>query len=829
MTDRTSLSSLMSSLLYRSHPFVMVNLMAGVLLFIIRAYELWQAAGAVPEGASLFITALQIIRVDVLTYGTVFFILTLLFLLLSRLANDRVALRVHTILLALLGAASMGLSQYFTMTLVPLGADLFGYSLADIAETVTASGGLDLFAAAALVSIIALMLFLPVIARRLPSPRPVVLTFYLVCTLSVPLRPLLLPSPDSFASESLYAVVQNKAAAFAESAGGLFWRLLGGGEQYSSAEYPFLHESVFEDVLGPFMTPAATRPNIVIIMVEGLGSAFVEGGNYSGFTPFLDSLAGKNLYWKNMLSTTGRTFGVLPSLTASLPFGNQGFMELGEAMPDHHSLFTLLKANGYGTSYFYGGAIAFDHQEMFLERQGVERIMDEKDFPEPYVRSPKNKEGFSWGYADADLFTRSLEVIGSGTSAPRLDVYMTLSTHEPFLVPNSEYYRAEAERIASAPGRTEEFRRRFEQHAEIFTALVYTDDALRSFFAAYRQRSDYANTIFIITGDHRLIPVPMESKTDRYRVPMIIASPLVVRPAVFASVSTHSDLVPTLVGFLKQRHQLTFPPMQHWIGSAMDTAAAFRNLRSRAFMPFKGEISDYIDGEYFLSGDRLFRLTSRLYADEIRLDTLRDVLRAKRDAFITMNDIATTKNALLPLQGKKKERPENVHDDSLFAVIDTWKMNSDELYMTARDTAFSGHYAAARVICRKLLRKNADFHDVRVLMAGTFAWERNYEDARREYDEIIRRAPRYADAHFGLARVEYWNGNNEQALVYIDRTIALIPRDHFARVMKARIKFAMDRDAEALQELEPVLRTPASPAFTEAKELKQKFDGGSFR
>jgi lipoteichoic acid synthase len=827
MSDRITFSSLLSSLLYRSHPFVMVNLFAGIILFIVRGYELWQVAGTVPEGTSLFVTALQVIRVDVLTYGTVFFLLTLLFLLLSTLFHDRIALRVHTILLALLGAASIGLSQYFTMTLVPLGADLFGYSLDDIAETVTASGGLDLLALAGIVSIVALMLFLPSIARRLPSPRPVVLTFYLVCTLSVPLRPLLLPTPDSFASETVYAVVQNKPAAFAESAGSLFWRLMFGGGGYSSAEYPMLHEAEFKDVLGPFLTQREGPPNIVIIMVEGLGSAFVRGGNYAGFTPFLDSLAETNLFWQNMLSTTGRTFGVLPSLTASLPFGRQGFLELGDAMPAHHSLFTLLEGNGYRTAYYYGGDIKFDKQDIFLQRQGIDQIVGEVDFPVSYERSPKNKDGFTWGFADAELFSHSLEIIGSDIPAPRLDVYMTLSTHEPFLVPNAERYREQAKRIVSGPEFSDEFRRRFGQHEEIFTSLMYTDDALRSFFAAYRQRADYANTIFIITGDHRLIPVPMESKIDRYRVPLIIASPMVTRPAVFTSVSTHADLVPTLAGYLKQRYQLSFPRQQHWIGSAMDTAAGFRNLRSRAFMPFKGEISDYIDGEYFISGDRLFRLNSRLYADEITNDSLRDRLRSKRDAFVWLNDAVTANNGLLPSSEQRIVQPRN--DDSLFAVIVSWNKNSDQLYMIARDTAFAGHYEAARVICRKLLAIDDNYHDVRLLMAGTYAWERRFEDARREYQVIVRRAPQYADAHFGLARVEYWNGNNEQALVHIDRTIAYAPADLFARVMKARIQFAMDRDAEALKELTAVLRSPRSPAFTEAKELKEKFDSGSYR
>src|SRR6185295_17368323 len=77
--------------------------------------------------------------------------------------------------------------------------------------------------------------------------------------------------------------------------------------------YPFLHtvdSSV--DVLSPFFTKSETPPNIVILLVEGLGRAFTNKGAYLGnFTPFIDSLSSQSLYWENFLSEGGRTFAVL--------------------------------------------------------------------------------------------------------------------------------------------------------------------------------------------------------------------------------------------------------------------------------------------------------------------------------------------------------------------------------------------------------------------------------------------------------------------------------------------------------------------------------------
>ena len=107
------------------------------------------------------------------------------------------------------------------------------------------------------------------------------------------------------------------------------------------------------------------KPNIVFIIVESLGGEFAGNGNqWSGFTPFLDSIIEKSLYWKNGLSLSGRTFGIMPSLLGSLPPGRQGFMSEGPVYPDHLTLISILKDQGYHTSHFSGFDTYFDDKTM---------------------------------------------------------------------------------------------------------------------------------------------------------------------------------------------------------------------------------------------------------------------------------------------------------------------------------------------------------------------------------------------------------------------------------------------------------------------------------
>jgi len=354
--------------------------------------------------------------------------------------SGRVLHRLCLVVLALVGVA---LVQYFAVTLVPLGADLFGYSWHDIRETTMASRGVSLLSLVPLAFFAAAAWFMPWLALRLPMPRAAGLAFGAVVIVAAGFPSVLTLSAGSFASDTDYYLADNKTSWFVRrTAGYLASRWSAAPVDVSLTGYPLMHRATYDDVLGPRMTLAAQKPNIVFVIVEGLGRDFTgPGAEYGGFTPFLDSLADRSLSWDNFLSTSGRTFGILPSLLGSLPFGPSGFMELGAKMPSHASLVTLLKAQGYATSYFTGTNGHYDNIDVFMERQGVDRFVDESGFSPAYAKQPSEGGSESWGYPDDALFRRSLELIGTSSRAPRLDVYLTITTHEPFIPPRAAEYK----------------------------------------------------------------------------------------------------------------------------------------------------------------------------------------------------------------------------------------------------------------------------------------------------------------------------------------------------------------------------------------------------
>jgi uncharacterized sulfatase len=542
--------------------------------------------------------------------------------------------------LALLGY--LALIQYFNSTLVPLGADLYGYSWKEIKLTVGASGKLNIW------TILLMLIFIAGIISGLlwlgKKIRPGRIAAFVICLLIVTTSLLAFASaftPHMFSVEYDNNLSRNKLDYFFTASLDHFFPeeqetdiyadsyigdygdkedrgMLAAFHYIDENEYPFLHADSTEDVLSPFLSASNTPPNIVILLVEGLGRAFTNQGAYLGnFTPFIDSLSQQSLYWENCLSGGGRTFAVLPTVLGSLPFGKNGFNELGNNMPPQLSLMSLLKKNGYHTSFYYCGDASFDNMDIFLRRQQVDKIRDKDNFPSGYAQLPA-MNGFTWGYGDKELFRffyadQQQEPVGG----PSLQVLLTVATHSPFLINDQEKYNQRVEQRMKELNLTEEQKAERRQYRAQFASILYADDALQQFFEKAKQLPNYNNTIFLITGDHRMPEIPMITKIDRYHVPLILFSPMLQRNAKFQSLNTHFDIGPSLLAYLKNTYALKMPSMQSWMGSGLDTARSFRNIHSIPLMQTKTDLIDFVMGPYHINGNDVFRLSNTLNEERV--------------------------------------------------------------------------------------------------------------------------------------------------------------------------------------------------------------------
>lgn len=600
--------------------------------------------------------------------------------------SPRVANTVYITLATILLVIQLSLVFYFLTALVPLGADVYGYSMAEIKQTVGAAGSLNIF------SILGFLFFIALIIAAFKFLfRKMYLPFYIVVALPILILIFLfLPNsiirpPVNFKNDYTNTSVLNKSYFFYSSSREYFFppqsdndvdiyadNFIGlsnstpdtkGIESFQYTDpstYPFLHSESETDVLSAFFNiDSTTRPNIVIILVEGLGRAFTNEGAYLGnFTPFIDSLSNQSLYWPNFMSMGGRTFAVLPSVLGSLPYGAHGFSELGNNMPPQLSLISLLKYNGYTSGYNYGGDSHFDFMDVFMQRQGVNAVNDIKTFGAGYQKMPQSASGFSWGYGDKELFRHYFEKINARKKAPFVDVILTVSTHSPFLINEQDYYLQKFEnRMAQLQLSPQDMndRRKYKMQ---FASVLYMDDAVRGFIQEFSQRPEFKNTIFLITGDHRMPEIPMSTKIDRYHVPLIIYSPMLKRKAKFQNISTHYDITPSLLAFLKKNYLIETPSLASWMGTGLDTAAGFRNVHSYPFIQTKNGVSDFVVGEWMLNGtNNLFKISPTMDLEpEVDNTKLNEILSALKD-FNIKNDKFIQGASLIPDSIYQKFKP----------------------------------------------------------------------------------------------------------------------------------------------------------------------------
>ena len=556
---------------------------------------------------------------------------------------------------------SVALSFYFGTAKIPLGADLFGYSFQEISSTTKAAGSLNVISILIFILFAVLSIFVFLKLKFTVKKDFIVYTFYVLFLLvlifgsfgTAHLRnefgSFTASNKVGFITESLlnkYKLSHNNSVDLSQI--NVDFKK-GYDFEYTSKEYPFLHKFNTPDLLGPFFNKQKVQPTFVFIVVESLGRAYSGDEAYLGsFTPFLDSLMKHSLYWENMLSTSGRTFSVLPSLLGSLPFGEKGFCEMGEKMPPAQSLLSLLKPYGYKSSFYYGGDANFDNMGLFLKKQKIDLISDKADFGSGYEKLPAKENGFSWGYGDKATFKKYLTDLNAKPVGPRIDIILTLSMHSPFLIKEQDLYNAKFDKRLASLNLTNEKKEYNKLYKAQFATMLYFDDALRGFIKEYSKRKDFANTIFIITGDHRMPEIPISTQLDRFHVPLVIWSPMIKTPRVMKSVSTHFDVLPSFLAFLQANYKMKFPSSVSFVGHGLDLEPSFRNIHAYPLMRNKNELMDYIDGEFFLSGTDLYKVYPTLDIEPVKDDNQLNKLKNQFELFKKMNSEATSKQRLWP-------------------------------------------------------------------------------------------------------------------------------------------------------------------------------------
>lgn len=390
-------------------------------------------------------------------------------------------------------------------------------------------------------------------------------------------------------------------------------------KNFTSQTYPLLHTPSKKNPLKPFFQlKKESPPNIVFIVVESLSSSF-SGINADevSYTPFLDSLSRHSLYFENALATGERTFAVLPSLLGSLPHGKKGFTHERNGYPETNTFISWLKQNSYSTRFFYGGNSRFDYMDLFLNDQGIDNIIDQGNYKKDGLVKQEGVAAEPFGISDNELFNQVFQSQRKDNVSPYFDIVLTLSMHYPFIIEKPEKYLQEVKTILAKSDAPAELKSKHKKYLKALSTFTYTDDVLKEYFQKRKSSDDHQNTIYVILGDHMMTDIPQTSYIEKYRIPIMIYSPLLKRSKRIKAVNTQLDLAPSFYQLLNNSYNFkSSADAVHWLGTEVDTLSTFRNKRTILFMRNNRVCDEFLCDSFFISGSNSYMISPRLKLEE---------------------------------------------------------------------------------------------------------------------------------------------------------------------------------------------------------------------
>jgi len=545
---------------------------------------------------------------------------------------------------------------------------------------------------------------------------------------------------------------QNKSMDFITEATGFILNF----NTYEGIEYPLIRDWETQDAFPDYFKVMDRPPNVVFIVIDGLSNEFLSQGKYTGFTPFLDSIANESLYWDRFLANSTAKTDAVTNIIGSLPQGENGFTAL-EHSANRNTLFGILKANGYHTSFYFGGNASLKNLDKFLNEEDVDVVLDKSRFNDTYKLQEADRAGVTLGYPDGELY-KKWGASYFPSDRPKAEFFLNLSTSKPFSIPDTQDYITKAEKVLNSQtfnGKEERF---INKNIELFAALGYADASLKKLFKMYSLTKDFDNTVFVITGSGKSY-IPKKNALKEYHVPLLVHGRLIKEEKVFKNLASHHDIAPSVLSLIRKNKPFQLPEKTAWLGKGLLNTEPEVVLSSS-----NSDIKALVRKNHFIMGRKVFEIDDELMLqepDDFDKSTLRDELQNRKaiNAYVTSEDKIIPKEYAIYETGKKKfSKEEMVWISSVFNG-----KNYDNAYDIARKLAHEGNYDKSLVLAQYILENAPGHIDAMILQGRIHAWKKHYNKSIAILEKAVDLHPFYHDGYSALLDVYYWSGNNARA------------------------------------------------------------------
>lgn len=267
------------------------------------------------------------------------------------------------------------------------------------------------------------------------------------------------------------------------------------------------------------------RPNILIIILEGYGSYYLNDPDGNDVSPNIKRLIKESIYFDNVYANSFRTDrGLVSALSGHVSYPTTSIMKIPAKSQNLPGIARTLQNAGYSTEFLYGGDINFTNMKSYFTSTGYSHLIADTDF------ELQERNSSSWGAHDQYTFKKLMELIkAKPTDKPWHIGFLTLSSHEPFEVP---YQRLKDKKLNS---------------------FAYTDHCLGTFIDELKQTPIWNNLLVICLPDHG--SALNVTTPEYYHIPMLWMGGAIKRPQIIQTLMNQSDMPATLLSQLNLPHQ----------------------------------------------------------------------------------------------------------------------------------------------------------------------------------------------------------------------------------------------------------------------------------
>ena len=151
--------------------------------------------------------------------------------------------------------------------------------------------------------------------------------------------------------------------------------------------------------------------------------------------------------------------------------------------------------------------------------------------------------------------------------------------------------------------------------------------------------------------------------------------------------------------------------------------------------------------------------------------------------------------------------------------------NSTAEFQRAKKMAFSGKEENARTICYAILKENPKYYDARILIGRTFAWEKNYDSARKELDKVLKEDFDNKDAVLAMIDLETWAGNFSKAIFHCEYGQSIFSNEEQFLIKKVKLYQETGEEQKSIQTLDELLEL--NPGSEEGGALLKKYQSST--